>query len=61
MFRTNGYVQDERYIASEHRDVRRDCVKFARVLKRIATGCADPSHSNAKNRDQLRRSLLQSL
>ena len=26
-----GYVQDERYIASEHMDVRRDCVSFARV------------------------------
>ena len=25
----NGYVQDERYIAGEHMDVRRDCVKFA--------------------------------
>jgi hypothetical protein len=24
------YVQDERYIAIEHRDVRRDCVSFAR-------------------------------
>ena len=42
-------------------DVRRDCVRFARVLKRIATGYADPSHSKAKNSDQLRRSLLQSL
>ena len=29
MFRTNGYVQDERYIAIEHMDVRRDCVSFA--------------------------------
>lgn len=25
----NGYVQDERYIAIEHMDVRRDCVIFA--------------------------------
>jgi hypothetical protein len=25
-----GYVQDERYIAIEHMDVRRDCVSFAR-------------------------------
>ena len=25
----NGYVQDERYIAGEHMDVRRDCVSFA--------------------------------
>ena len=24
------YVQDERYIAGEHMDVRRDCVSFAR-------------------------------
>ena len=29
MFRTNGYVQDERYIAGEHMDVRRDCVSLA--------------------------------
>ena len=29
MFRMNGYVQDERYIAIEHMDVRRDCVNFA--------------------------------
>ena len=29
------YVQDERYIASEHMDVRRDCVNFARgVIRR---------------------------
>jgi hypothetical protein len=27
------YVQDERYIAIEHRDVRRDCGSFARHLK----------------------------
>ena len=27
--RSRGYVQDERYIAIEHRDVRRDCVNFA--------------------------------
>ena len=26
------YVQDERYIAGEHMDVRRDCVKFARFV-----------------------------
>ena len=26
------YVQDERSIAIEHRDVRRDCVSFARQL-----------------------------
>jgi len=25
----NGYVQDERYIAKEHMDVRRDCVNYA--------------------------------
>jgi len=29
MFRMNGYVQDERYIAKEHMDVRRDCVNCA--------------------------------
>ena len=28
----HGYVQDERYIACEHRDVRRDCVSFARPV-----------------------------
>ena len=28
----NGYVQDERYIAIEHMDVRRDCVSFAQSL-----------------------------
>ena len=27
-----GYVQDERYIAGEHMDVRRDCVNFARLV-----------------------------
>ena len=27
-----GYVQDERYIAGEHMDVRRDCVSFARRI-----------------------------
>ena len=27
-----GYVQDERYIAIEHRDVRRDCVSFAQPI-----------------------------
>jgi len=32
MFRMNGYVQDERYIAIEHMDVRRDCVSFARPI-----------------------------
>ena len=26
------YVQDERYIASEHMDVRRDCVSFAQLI-----------------------------
>ena len=32
----NGYVQDERYIAGEHMDVRRDCVSFARpVVDRV--------------------------
>jgi len=28
---TVRYVQDERNIAGEHMDVRRDCVSFARV------------------------------
>jgi hypothetical protein len=37
------YVQDERYIAIEHMDVRRDCFRVAQGLG-IATGCADPSH-----------------
>jgi len=27
----NRYVQDERYIAIEHMDVRRDCVNLARL------------------------------
>ena len=27
-----GYVQDERYIAGEHMDVRRDCVNRAQPL-----------------------------
>ena len=31
-FRTRCYVQDERYIAKEHMDVRRDCVNFAQRL-----------------------------
>ncbi|MDX2416753.1 MAG: hypothetical protein QNK19_04745 [Xanthomonadales bacterium] len=30
-----GYVQDERYIAMEHMDVRRDSVRFAQQLKLI--------------------------
>ncbi len=42
-------------------DVRRDCFRFARVLKRIATGYADRSHSKAKDCDQPRRSLLRYL
>ena len=29
------YVQDERYIAREHMDVRRDCVSFARLVRRV--------------------------
>jgi hypothetical protein len=36
-----GYVQDERYIAMEYMDVRRDCVNFA--LRH--SGCATPSVS----------------
>ena len=36
-FYVQDYVQDERYIAREHMDVRRDCVSFARCL---AQGCA---------------------
>jgi hypothetical protein len=45
-----GYVQDERYIAIEHRDVRRDCVSFARPI----IGCcaklthAAPAHPCAR-------------
>ena len=31
-FYVQDYVQDERYIAVEHRDVRRDCVILARQL-----------------------------
>ena len=44
-----GYVQDERYIAIEHMDVRRDCVSFARPI----IGCcanrtqAAPAHPSA--------------
>ena len=34
------YVQDERYIAIEHMDVRRDWFSFARTLKSIAAGRA---------------------
>jgi len=30
------YAQDVRYIAKEHMDVRRDCVKFAPGPKKIA-------------------------
>ena len=32
MFRMNGYVQDERYIAGEHMDVRRDYVQDERYI-----------------------------
>ena len=32
MFRMNGYVQDERYIAKEHMDVRRDYVQDERYF-----------------------------
>jgi hypothetical protein len=38
------YAQDVRYIAIEHMDVRRDCLSFAKPQR---------------NRDRLRRSLLQ--
>ena len=42
--RTNGYVQDERYIAIEHMDVRRDCVSLAQRIRMNGTpraqGCA---------------------
>jgi len=31
-FYVQDYVQDERYIAIEHMDVRRDCVSFAQRL-----------------------------
>ena len=31
-----GYVQDERYIAIEHMEVRRDCVSFAHGVIRCA-------------------------
>ena len=31
-FRRVGYVQDERYIAGEHMDVRRDCVSLAQRM-----------------------------
>ena len=36
MFRMNGYVQDERYIAGEHMDVRRDCVSLAQPINECA-------------------------
>ena len=31
-FYVQDYVQDERYIAIEHTDVRRDCVNFAQPI-----------------------------
>ena len=39
MFRMNGYVQDERYIAMEHMDVRRDCVSFAQRIISVRRDC----------------------
>ena len=39
MFRMNGYVQDERYIAIEHMDVRRDCVSFAQLIVSVRRDC----------------------
>ena len=41
------YVQDERYVASEHMDVRRDCVIVAPCLRKIAAGRA--SHMKHKH------------
>ena len=32
--RMNGYVQDERYIAIEHREVRCDCLNLAQFQSR---------------------------
>ena len=40
LYSRGGYVQDERYIAREHMDVRRDCVSFAQpVSYRAARLC----------------------
>jgi hypothetical protein len=45
MFRMNGYVQDERYIAREHMDVRRDCVSFARcMVQDVRRDCVNFAH-----------------
>ena len=41
MFRMNGYVQDERYIAMEHMDVRRDCVSFAQRIISMRRDCVN--------------------
>ena len=35
----NGYVQDERYIAIEHMDVRRDCVSLAQRIVSVRRDC----------------------
>ena len=60
------YVQDERYIAREHMDVRRDCVKFAqgfvicmgaKVAQYLSSGLA-VKHPCALILDSLSRKVL---
>ena len=41
-----GYVQDERYIAIEHKDVRRDCVSFARRNMNVRRDCVSFARRN---------------
>ena len=48
-----GYVQDERYIAIEHRDVRRDCVSFARDQYIHAVSSAILARANVEYRDSM--------
>ena len=52
MFRMNGYVQDERYIAREHMDVRRDCFKLALRLRTNGTPRAHMFRMNGTPRAQ---------
>ena len=48
----NGYVQDVRYIAGEHMDVRRDCVRFAQRSK--TNGTSRAQERAAGNRPRIR-------
>ena len=53
------YVQDERYIAGEHMDVRRDCVSFARHQNNLRENA--PLTLTIEHMEALRRTSLCSI